>query len=130
MESSDTVGTFNIVFEKIPPDSRPGVYNLFPYKGISTNDFIGHLSWDPVPGATGYDVYFGEDVIAPLVKIGENIASPFLAFPDMVPLTVYYWQVVAHTPAGDIPGPSSGSRPASSIARAISATAAAWIWTT
>ena len=23
----------------------------------------------------------------------------------MAPLTVYYWQVVAHTPSGDIPGP-------------------------
>jgi hypothetical protein len=63
------------------------------------------MSWDPVPGATGYDVYFGENRIKPLAKIGDNISSPSLAFPDMNPLTVYYWQVVAHTPGGDILGP-------------------------
>ena len=101
----DNTGVFGISLQKIPSTPGVWVYNLFPYEGISTEDFIGYLSWDPVPGATGYDVYFGENVIAPLVKIGENIPSPFLAFPDMVPLTVYYWQVVAHTPSGDIPGP-------------------------
>jgi hypothetical protein len=101
----NTLGTFDITLEKTPPTLGPGVYGLYPYEGISTEDFIGYLNWDVVPEATGYDVYFGEDVIAPLVKIGDNISSPMLMLPDMSPLTVYYWQVVAHTPGGDIPGP-------------------------
>ena len=101
----NTAGIFDVSLEKNPPNPGPGVYELYPYEGTSTNEFIGYLGWDPVPGATGYDVHFGEDVIAPLVKIGDNISAPFLALPDMAPLTVYYWQVVAHTPSGDIPGP-------------------------
>jgi hypothetical protein len=91
--------------EKTPPTPGPGVYNPFPYLGISTNEFIGHLSWDAVPAATGYDVYFGVNGTLPLVKIGDNVSAPMLALPNMDPLTVYYWQVVAHTPSGDIPGP-------------------------
>ena len=98
-------GTFEVTIEKTPPDPVLCVYNQYPYEGISTNEFIGYLSWDPVDGATGYDVYFGEDVIVPLMKIGNNISSPMLALPDMNPLTVYYWQVVAHTLSGYIPGP-------------------------
>jgi hypothetical protein len=90
---------------KIPPTPGPGVFNLLPYSGISSNEFIGHLSWDAVPGATGYDVFFGLNGTTPLSKIGDNVSTPMLALPDMDPLTVYYWQVVAHTPSGDIPGP-------------------------
>ena len=101
----DNTGTFDIALEKTPPTPGPGVYNPFPYLGTSTNDFIGHLSWDAVPGATGYNVYFGVNGISPLVKVGDNVSAPMLALPNMDPLTVYYWQVVAHTPSGDIPGP-------------------------
>jgi hypothetical protein len=99
------VGMYTIALEKTPPTPGPGVYNPLPYLGTSTNDFIGHLSWNPVPGATGYDVYFGVNGTSPLVKIGDNVSAPMLALPGMDPLTVYYWQVVAHTPSGDIPGP-------------------------
>ena len=91
--------------KKLPPTPGPSIYNPFPYLGTSTNDFIGHLTWDAVPNATGYDVYFGLNGMTPLVKIGDNVSAPMLALPNMDPLTVYYWQVVAHTPSGDIPGP-------------------------
>jgi len=101
----NTTGTFDIALTKIPPGLGPGVYNPYPHEGISTNGFIGYLNRDAVPNATGYDVYFGEDVIDPLVKIGNNISLPFLVFPDMTLLTVYCWLVMAHNPRGDIPGP-------------------------
>ena len=101
----DTKGTFNIALAKTPSACGPAIYNPLPYLGTSANDFIGHLSWDAVPGATGYDVYFGVNGTSPLAKIGDNVSTPMLALPDMDPLTVYYWQVVAHTPSGDIPGP-------------------------
>ncbi len=55
-------------------------------------------------GATGYDLYFGEDVIEPLVKI-DDLPSPSMAFPVMETGKTYYWHVVAHTPRGDIEGP-------------------------
>ena len=103
--SLDTTGTFNIALAKTPSACPPGIINSLPPLGTSTNDFIGHLSWDAVPDATGYDVYFGVNGTTPLAKIGDNVSTPMLALPDMDPLTVYYWQVVAHTPSGDIPGP-------------------------
>ena len=56
-------------------------------------------------GATGYDLYFGEDVIEPLEKIGNNLTSPSMPFPEMERGSVYYWHVEAHTPDGDIHGP-------------------------
>ena len=98
-------GAYNLTLEKTPSTPGPGVYNLFPYSGTSSNDFIGHLTWGAVPNATGYDVYFGMNGTTPLVKVGDNVAASMLALPNMAPLTVYYWQVVAHTPSGDVPGP-------------------------
>jgi predicted RNase H-like HicB family nuclease len=101
----DSTGLYTIGLVKDPSTPGPGIYNPSPPEGVGIDDFSGNMSWDPVPGATGYDVYFGENRIKPLAKIGDNISSPSLAFPDMNPLTVYYWQVVAHTPGGDILGP-------------------------
>lgn len=67
--------------------------------------FTGSFSWDPVPGTTGYDLYFGGNVVEPLVKIGDNLQTPSMPFPSTVSGTTYYWHVVAHTPTGDIQGP-------------------------
>ena len=65
----------------------------------------GSFSWDPVGDATGYNFYFGEDVIEPLDQIDDNLTSPSMAFPEMEQGTVYYRHVVAHTANGDIEGP-------------------------
>ena len=101
----DDVATYDISLTKIPSQLRPGLYNPYPANGAIISDLSDFLSWDPVPGATGYDVYFGENVIVPLPKIRNKIPSPSAPFPAMVPYKVYYWHVVAHTPGGIIEGP-------------------------
>ena len=102
----DGEGEYGICFNKIPPTLSPGIYNPFPPNGATITDLNDSFSWDPVEGATGYDLYFGEDIIKPLEKIGENLSSPSMPFPDdMQPNKIYYWHVVAHTSNGDIEGP-------------------------
>ena len=98
-------GTYNISLTKIPSDLRPGIYNPYPSNGSSIRDLNGSFGWDAVSGATGYDLYFGEDVIEPLQKIGDNLPSPTMVFPSLERGKVYYWHVVAKTSGGDIQGP-------------------------
>jgi hypothetical protein len=98
-------GTYNISLIKIPSDVRPGIYNPWPLDGDIVCDFSGSFSWDTVLGATGYDLYFGEDVLEPLIKIGDNLQTPSMLFPTLVSGNIYYWHVVAHTLGGDIEGP-------------------------
>jgi hypothetical protein len=64
------------------------------------------LSWWSVLGATGYDVFFASGPCMPLEKLAENVADPWVSMPALEGNTVYYWQVVAHTPSGDIQGPT------------------------
>ena len=101
----DDVATYDISLTKIPSQLRPGLYNPHPANGAIISDLSGILSWDPVPGATGYDVYFGENVIVPIPRIRNNITSPSTPFPALDPYKVYYWQVVARTSSGNIEGP-------------------------
>ena len=54
-------GKYDIVFLKTPSNIRPGIYNQVPDNGDVVTDDDGSLSWDPLTGATGYDVFFGED---------------------------------------------------------------------
>ena len=54
--------------------------------------------------ATGYDLYFGSDPTQAPQKIGDNLASPSMAFPALTRGQVYYWQVVAHTASRRYPG--------------------------
>ena len=98
-------GTYDISLTKIPSTLRTGLYNPYPSNGSTITDLNGSFSWDPVSGATGYDLYFGENVIEPLEKIGDNLSSPSMPFPEMETGKIYYWHVVAHTPSGDIEGP-------------------------
>jgi hypothetical protein len=99
-------GTFNISLTKIPSCTpNPGIYHPSPAECEIVCPSAVSLIWDPVSGATGYDVYFGEDVIEPLVQIGDNIQTPPISLPQIQPKNIYYWHVVAHTPTGDIQGP-------------------------
>ena len=97
-------GTYNISLAKIPSDLRPGIYNPYPPNSSTITNLNGSFSWDAVSGITGYDLYFGEDVVEPLERIGDNLPSPSTAFPQMARGRVYYWHVVAHTPNRDIQG--------------------------
>ena len=101
----DSEGTYNISLTKIPPDLRPGIYNPYPPNGASITNINDSFSWDPVAGATGYDLYFGEDVVQPLTKIGDNLPSPSMPFPELRRGKIYYWHIVARMPGGDLEGP-------------------------
>jgi hypothetical protein len=64
------------------------------------------LSWFSVIGATGYDVYFSESPCMPLEMVAENIIDSWLPMPIVEGGQVYFWRVVAHTPNGDVQGPT------------------------
>ena len=98
-------GVYNFSLTKIPSILRAGLYNPYPPEGVSIVCTTGSFSWDPVEIATGYDLYFGKDVLKPLEKIGHDLSSPSMALPEMEAGNVYYWHVVAHTPDKDIEGP-------------------------
>ncbi len=97
-------GTYNVSLAKIPCDLNAGLYNPNPSSGSTMCDLMGMLCWDPVSDATGYEVYFGLDVVEPLSKIGETL-STCLPIPAVEAGKVYYWHILAHTPTGDITGP-------------------------
>ncbi len=103
--SLTNTGGYNISLSKIPSDLRPGIYNPSPSVGEIVSGFSGFFSWTPVGGSTGYDLYFGENVVEPLVKVSDNLQTPSMPFPSLVCGKIYYWHVVAHVPAGDIQGP-------------------------
>jgi hypothetical protein len=58
------------------------------------------LSWNVVPGATSYDVYFGTTPLTPpLVSIGQ-ISTAYTPPAPLVPNTDYYWKIVPKNSAG------------------------------
>jgi len=100
----DDAGDYQVALVKIPSTIRPGIYNPFPPNKATIANLGQSFTWDAVEGATDYDLFFGEDVTAPLEKIGENLPSPEMPFPEMVVDKVYYWHVEAYTPSGSIEG--------------------------
>ena len=98
-------GTYSISLTKIPSDLRPGLYNPSPQNGARLCSVTGSFSWDAVAGATGYDLYFREGFVGAATKIGNNLSAPSMPFPLLEAGNVYYWEVVVHTPGGDIAGP-------------------------
>ena len=98
-------GKYEIAFIKTPANFLPGIYNQIPDNGAIITDDNGSFSWYPLNGITGYDVFFGEDVIGPLGKIGSNLYSPSMLSPEMESGNIYYWRVIAHSSSGDVKGP-------------------------
>jgi hypothetical protein len=96
-------GNYNITLNKLPEIERPGIYNPDP-AGTFDISMDPTLTWDAVEDASGYDVFFGTNVLEPLQKVGDNVPSPNFPLTDLNCGIVYYWTVVAHTPAGEIPG--------------------------
>jgi hypothetical protein len=111
----DEEGGFTTSLTKIPNTQRPGLYSSCPENGTRGERLCGSFSWNAVSNATAYSLYFGENFTTSLELIGDHFTSASLPFPDLRPNTVYYWHVVAHTPAGDIQGPywwfETGSTP-------------------
>jgi hypothetical protein len=108
-EYTPNTGEYGLSVSVMPPKNP---YALYPYhalppdgNSVSLCDW-DTLSWWPVEGATGYDVYFANGPCMPLEKVAENIRDPYLPMPAVEQEQVCYWMVVAHTPAGDIRGPT------------------------
>jgi hypothetical protein len=102
----DADGVYEITVGKNPPGLAPGVYGHFPPSAATVADLAETLRWIPVSGATGYDVRLGTDLLAALPTIAQGLTTPALALPESVDVDgVYYWQVIAHTPGGDVAGP-------------------------
>lgn len=58
------------------------------------------LTWNIVPGATSYDVYFGtSSTNPPLVSAGQIMTSYTSPYP-LLPNTTYYWKVVPKNSGG------------------------------
>lgn len=98
-------GKYGLSLVKIPSTLSTGIYNPFPADKSKITNFKQSFKWDTVSGATGYDLYFGEDVTTSLNKIGSNLKSPNLQFPALGSNKIYYWHVEAITPNGIIKGP-------------------------
>nr|QNO49249.1 hypothetical protein LDNCKMAD_00014 [Methanosarcinales archaeon ANME-2c ERB4] len=98
-------GGYGLSFIKAPPTPPSGIYNPVPTNGATIIDPNQSFRWDAIAGATGYDLYFGEGVITPLEKVGANLTTPEMPFPEMKLNKVYYWHVEAHIPDDTIQGP-------------------------
>jgi len=99
-------GIYNLSFTKIPATLPPGVYNPTPANGATVPYSPYLLDWDDTPGAVGYDIYFGINVLESLTKIGEDNAESSFTHPALLPGTAYYWKIVSKVdPSTEIPGP-------------------------
>ena len=105
--SQDQTGTYSLTLAKTPSDVRPGLYSPVPTdKGTAAVPSGGSLSWDAAPNATSYDVYFGSDPLATLPQLAAGIGGTSVSMPALTHDTVYDWRVIAHTPSGDVIGPT------------------------
>jgi len=103
-------GEYALSLSLVPPKDPYGLYPYDPLppdgSSVSLCDW-DTLSWWPVDGAMGYDVYFAPGPCMPLEKVAENIADPCVPRPAIENNhQVCYWRVTAHTPDGDIQGPT------------------------
>ncbi|HEO71934.1 MAG TPA: hypothetical protein ENN80_11780 [Candidatus Hydrogenedentes bacterium] len=101
----ENVGEYDVSLTKIPSTSPPGVYGMSPADGSTICSGPGVFQWDALAEATGYDLYFGQNVLEPLEPLAVDLTTPSFPFPAMEANTIYYWYVVAHTPQGDVQSP-------------------------
>ncbi len=77
--------------------------NISPANGATGVAHQGSLVWSSVPGATSYDVYFGNTATPPLVSTSQTGTS--YAITDcLLPNTTYYWRVVPKNANGSATG--------------------------
>jgi len=86
-----------------PEDLCP--WNPVPGNGQAVPYGIRTLAWQPVSGATGYDAYLAAGPCSPLEPIAENVPVASVNVGIITAQGVYFWQVVAHRPEGDVKGP-------------------------
>mgnify|MGYP001603456853 CR=1 FL=1 len=108
-EVAPDAGEYGLAVAVMPPKNPYGLYPYDPQppdgNSVDLCDW-DTLSWWPVDGVTGYDVYFANGPCMPLEKVAENIQDPYVPMPAVEEEQVCTWRVVAHTPTGDIQGPT------------------------
>ena len=106
-------GTYNLSLSKIP-SADLGLVHPSPFDGENVVPINTNLSWDAVPNATGYDVYFGKAYH--MVLEAENIPGTSYDPPGNLETDMtYHWYIVAHRPGGDMRGPTYIFRTAKGI---------------
>jgi flagellar hook capping protein FlgD len=100
-------GTYNVSLVNQSGDPARGIYHYHPSDGQNLLPLAPvHLTWDPVPGATGYDVYFGSNTLAPLPRVAAGITTADYLTPALARTQQYFWRVEAHTPTETVIGPN------------------------
>jgi hypothetical protein len=108
-EYTPDTGEYGLSVSVMPPKNPYGLYPYHPLPADGNSVSLCEwdtLSWWPVDGATGYDVYFAGSPCTPLEKMAQNIPDPYMLIPPVEEEQVCYWKVVAHTSDGDIEGPT------------------------
>lgn len=73
---------------------------VVPANGATNIAYNQSLTWNMVPGATSYDVYFGTNPISPtLISVGQILTTYTYPYP-LLPNTTYYWKVVPKNNGG------------------------------
>ncbi|MCD4818288.1 MAG: choice-of-anchor J domain-containing protein [Candidatus Cloacimonetes bacterium] len=73
--------------------------NPTPTNGATDQNYLGFLDWDDCQYATSYDVYLDTSP-NPTTLIADDIAQSDCTYSGLLPLTIYYWKVVAQGPGG------------------------------
>ena len=102
-------GEYGLSVSVMPPKEPRGMYPCDPQpvdgQVVDLCD-CDTLSWCPVNDATGYEVYFSDSPCMPLEMVAENIQDSYVPMPVVEGGQDCSWRVVAHTPDGDIQGPT------------------------
>jgi PKD repeat protein len=67
------------------------------------SDAISSVSWDPVPGAASYDIYFGPGSL-PVSPSANVTYNTYLFWDDLSASTTYHWKVVPKNGCGATTG--------------------------
>jgi hypothetical protein len=105
-ENGTRRGDYNLSLILIPDTPEIGFYHLLPADGqaVAPLQTLG-FSWDPVPGATSYEVYLTSDPLGPVPNVASGLLTPGFTTPVLDLDTQYFWRVEANTPGGIVRGP-------------------------
>ena len=102
----DGQGSYRCSLTRIPPQSQPGLYDPHPPEaGIALAETPAPLSWAPVAGATGYDLYFGSAATQPMVLLARNLPAATYPMPPLALNRSYTWHVEALAGPDTLRGP-------------------------
>ena len=76
----------------------PSVF--IPISGAINVSLTPTLTWNPVAGATGYDVYLGTVTPPTTLVLGNTTATSYTVVTPLGQGAIYYWQIVSRNAAG------------------------------